>query len=63
MTVTVRVGFAVARPPAPHNIRFSTITVTDVGTETEATLLAAQWAASRPGVVMPTSTEILSLVL
>lgn len=60
VTVTVRVGFAIARPPSPRNIRFHTITH-EARTEVEGDLLAAQWVASRPGVVMVTSTEIVEV--
>lgn len=62
VTVTVRVGFAIARPPTPRNIRFSTITV-EAESEIAARLLADQWVASRPGVVMPTGSEILAVEL
>lgn len=62
ITATIRVGFAIARPPSPRNIRFSTITV-EAESELAARLLADQWTASRPGVVMPTSSEILAVEL
>jgi hypothetical protein len=62
MLVTVRCGYAVARPPTPRNIRHSTITV-EADTELAGRLLADQWTANKPGVVMPTGSEIVAVEL
>lgn len=67
MIVTVKVGFAIARPPSPANIRHSAVTLaiaseSIAAAEAQARLQAAQFIASRPGVVMPTSTEVIGLV-
>lgn len=62
MLVTVLCGYAVARPPTPANIRHSIITL-EADTELEARLTADQWTANKPGVVMPTSSEIVAVEL
>jgi len=56
---TVACGFTTHRPIRPdertHTLQFM------ASTDSEAHLIAAQWIASRPGVEMPTSTEIISV--
>lgn len=54
----VKVGFAVARPPTAANTRFSHVLV-DAPDAVGAQLIAAQMVASRPGVVMPVSTQVV----
>lgn len=61
ITATVRVGFTTSRPIRVDE-HFSTVVVS-ARDEDEATLIAAQMVASRPGCEMPTSTEIVTLVL
>lgn len=61
MQVSVIVGAAVARPPIPANIVHSLIVI-DASSEVDASLAAAQWVASKPGVVMPVSTQIVDIV-
>jgi hypothetical protein len=60
--VTVRCGYAIARPPTPANIRHSTIIV-EADTEVAGRLLADQWTASKPDVEMPISSEIVAVEL
>lgn len=60
-TWTIRVGWTTSRPIVVDE-HASRIVVT-AATECEATLLAAQWVASRPGCEMPTSTTIEKVVL
>jgi hypothetical protein len=61
LIVAVLVGYTTSRPIIvdEHVSRI----VVDAPDETAATLLAAQWVASRPGVQMPTSTLITAVVL
>jgi hypothetical protein len=53
---TVEVGVALARPPRTDRTVWYRIAA-DSGDEAELT--AAQWAASRPRVVMPTSAVVI----
>lgn len=54
----VKVGFAVARPPSAANIQHTFVQVA-ADSATDAQLIAAQMVASKLGVVMPTSTQIV----
>jgi hypothetical protein len=56
MQITVRVGYTTVRPIVPDQ-HYSYVTV-DAGGYHDASLQAAQWVASRPGVEMVTSTEL-----
>lgn len=58
MTYSVLIGYAIARPPIPMHVRFSTITL-DARTPLEARLLASQWRASDPSCVMVTQSEVI----
>jgi len=57
MIVRVLVGYTVSRPVVPDEL--AALYVVDAPTEVAGRLLACQWAASRPGVVMPTSAVVL----
>ncbi|GAC1527421.1 MAG: hypothetical protein NVS3B1_17700 [Marmoricola sp.] len=59
---TVAVGFSPGRPVRP-NQRTHVVTFMFDGSDIDAVCFAAQWVASRPGVAMVTSAEILSVVL
>lgn len=57
----VAVGFTTHRPVRPdERTHVVTLSATD---DIDAVRGAAQWIASRPGVVMPTSTTILEVEL
>lgn len=53
----VEVGVALTRPPRTHEYRKYLIVAS---TRQEAELHACWWAATSPGVVMPTSSRIVS---
>lgn len=59
-TWTVRVGWTSVRPVRPDQ-HFSRIVIA-ADDATSASCAAAQWVASRPECVMPTSTEIEKVV-
>ena len=61
MLITTLVGAAIARPPCVANIVYSLVMV-EADTEIAGSLLAAQIVASRPDIVMPTSTEVIDVV-
>lgn len=58
---TVAVGFTTRRPVVPDE-RTHVLTLW-AASDLDAVLFAAHWLDARPGVVMVTRTEILSLVL
>jgi hypothetical protein len=58
---TVAVGFTTHRPVRPDE-RTHTLTLW-AADDADAHLFAAQWIASRPGVVMPTRTTIIQVEL
>lgn len=61
MKAVVLVGYADARPIVPD--ARGTYVAVEARDETEAQLVAAQMTACRTDCVMPTSTEIVSVVL
>ncbi|MGW5402686.1 hypothetical protein [Streptomyces sp. NPDC003952] len=60
MIVGVRVGVALSRPPREHAVIGVIVEAED---EAAAQLLACQIAATHPAVVMPVSSEVVSVVL
>lgn len=57
MIAVVTVGYTTGRPVVPDE-RTSRLVLALDDDGTDPTLVAAQWVASRPGVVMPTSTKL-----
>lgn len=61
MLVSVVVGWTSSRPVIPDE--HLSLIVQDAVDEQDASLMAAQWVASRPRCQMPTSTSVVAVVL